>query len=44
MILTSIIAYIEVLLPLFRDADWLSRCAYLVSDIAYFDSYVEGLM
>jgi len=29
---TLIIAYIEVLLPLYRDADWFFRCACFVSD------------
>jgi len=35
----------SLLLPLFRDADWLSRCANFVSAchiIAYFESYVYG--
>jgi len=29
--LSRLLAYIEVLLPFFRDADWFSRCAYFVS-------------
>jgi len=33
--LNRLLAYIEVLLPLFRDANWFSSCAYFVSDCHY---------